>query len=88
MSFLDPASQDIEDTTRLDSRVQFVPDSGSAGKLVIERLAIPDTAAQELWPLGHVRDRVRGLGQEAPEFWMVPAEIMAAAVPVLPDSFP
>ena len=56
--------------------------------MVIERLAIPDTAAQELWPLRHVWDRVRGLGQEAPEFWMVPAKIMATAIPVPPDSFP
>src|SRR6266496_1821852 len=55
-------------------------------KLPVERLPVGDAASQELWP-GRNRDcRVNLLGEEAPEFWMMPAQVMAAAVAVRTDS--
>lgn len=54
----------------------------------LEGLAIADAASQELWPLRHAWERISGFGQETPELWMMPAEVMASAVPVLADSLP
>src|SRR5712691_1995837 len=54
-------------------------------KLTAECLPVGDVASQELRP-GRNGDRwVDLLGQEAPEFWVMPAQVVAAAVAVRPD---
>jgi hypothetical protein len=55
-------------------------------QLLVERLAVLQAAPKELRPLGHFRERIRPLGQEAPEIGMVPAEFVASAVAVLADA--
>lgn len=56
--------------------------------LSLERLPVPETAAQEFWP-GRNRDiRIELLGQQAPEGWMMPAQIVTSAVAMNPDAVP
>jgi hypothetical protein len=52
------------------------------------RLAIADTASQELRPLWDGGHGVGGLGQETPELGVVPAEVVSGAVAMLPNAVP
>jgi hypothetical protein len=65
---------------------KFVIGPRSRWELLIKRLAVPETALHEHRPLGHVRLRIGGVGEEPPELRMMPAEIVAGAVPVPPDA--
>src|SRR6185436_7903572 len=55
-------------------------------ELLVQRLAIPQAAPQELRPSGDPGQRVGLLGQEAPERRVMPAELLAGAVAVRPDA--
>ena len=77
----------VSDVTSRPSAFGLLADTGSGGKLLIERLAIADAPPQELWPFRHLRDRIGDLGQEPPELGVVPAEFVTGAVSVPPDSF-
>src|SRR2546430_818664 len=68
--------------------VELLVGPGRGRELDIERLPVPDAAPQELGPVRNLRERIRGFGQEPPELGMMPAEIVAGAVPMPPDPFP
>lgn len=57
-------------------------------KLLIERLTISQTAAQELRPRGDRWQRILVVRQQTPERWMVPAELMASAIAVTANTLP
>jgi hypothetical protein len=50
--------------------------------LLVERLAIADAALQELRPIGNDRHGIGSLWQERPKLGMMPAQLVAGAVPV------
>jgi len=58
------------------------------GQLLIQGLPIPDAASEELGPFGHHGDRIRLLGQQAPERRLVPTQLVSAAVPMPADALP
>jgi hypothetical protein len=51
-------------------------------KLLIERLTVSQTAAQELRPRGDRWQRILVVRQQTPQRWMMPAELMASAIAV------
>src|SRR4030095_8728969 len=59
---------------------------GAAGRLPVERLAIPEATPEELRPLRNRGKRIGALGQQPPQLRMVPAQLVAGGVPVLPDA--
>ena len=65
--------------------VEFFARPGRAGELGVEGLAVANAAAHELRPVGDRGHRVGGLREERPEIGMVPAQVVAGAVPMLPD---
>lgn len=56
-------------------------------QLGVERLAVPHAATQEVGPVRNRRKGIGGCRQQAPEFRVMPTELLAGAVAVLPDSF-
>ena len=62
--------------------------SRCVGQLAVERLAVSQAPPQELRPVGHTRNGIARLWEQSPQIWMVPAELMARAIPVLPNSGP
>jgi hypothetical protein len=60
----------------------------SIGRLLIQRLPVPNTASKEMRPIRHFRDRVGLLRQEPPERRMMPAQLVLGAVAMLADTFP
>jgi hypothetical protein len=48
--------------------------------LFVERLPVPHTSTDELWPFRDRREWIRLLGKKTPERGMMPAELMARAV--------
>jgi hypothetical protein len=61
---------------------------GGIGRLLIERLAVANTASEELRPVGNFGERVDLFRQEAPESGVMPAEIVLRAVAMLADAVP
>jgi hypothetical protein len=57
-------------------------------QLVVERLAISEASSEELRPVGNTRSEIDRFRKQSPQFWMVPTELMACAIPVPPDSCP
>src|SRR5690349_10547066 len=55
-------------------------------RLLVERLAIPDATPHELRPLRHYRNRIGLFGQQPPQCWMMPAQLVQRAVAVLADT--
>jgi hypothetical protein len=55
-------------------------------QLVVKRLTVSQAAAEELRPRRNCRHRVCPIGQEPPERRLMPAEIMARAVAVVPNA--
>src|SRR5438093_13274524 len=60
--------------------------SWSVQELFVQRLAIPEAAAQELRPCRHVRQRIALLGQQSPELWMVPTQFVTRSIAVGPNT--
>ena len=58
----------------------------SIRQLLVERLAIPDTASHELWPFRDRGHRVRWLWQQAPKRGVMPAQFVARAVSMGADA--
>ena len=56
--------------------------------LFVQRLAIPDTALHELWPIGDDWDGIGSLRQQGPQVGVMPTEFMAGAVPVFANAHP
>ena len=56
--------------------------------MLIERLPIPDAAAQELGPLRNHRRWIAPFRQQGPQVGVVPAQIVLRAVPVCPYARP
>ena len=75
---------------RRDNRLaaELLPRALEAGRLLVERLAVTDTAAHKLRPLGHGGYGVGLLGEQPPQPGLVPAEVVPAAVAVLADGGP
>ena len=59
---------------------------GSPWGLLVQRLAITDTAAHELRPLWHGNVSVEPFRQQVPERGLVPAEIVSGRIAMLPDA--
>src|SRR5215475_3144599 len=60
----------------------------SIWKLPVKRLSIFDAATQKVWP-GRDCDILRyRLRQQTPKFWMMPAQVVPAAVAVSTDARP
>lgn len=57
-------------------------------QFAIERLPVSHAAAQELRPGRDGNLRLDALWQQSPELGMMPAELMPAAIPMLPDPRP
>jgi hypothetical protein len=72
----------------LSALVEFFARPGRAGELGVEGLAVANAAAHELGPVGDRGHRVGGLREERPEVGMVPTQIVAGAVSMLPDPSP
>ena len=70
------------------SAVVFSGGPRGDGELIIERLAIADAAPEKLRPVGHIWNGIRRPRQEAPQVGLVPAEAVACAVSMPPNSFP
>lgn len=68
--------------------VEFLARPGRAGELGVEGLAVANAAAHEVGPVGDRGHRVGGLREERPEVGMVPAQVVAGAVSMLPDPSP
>src|SRR5688572_30675000 len=60
--------------------------SGRIRQLLVQRLSILQTTAQELRPGGNAGQRIALLGQQSPEFRVMPTEFLPGAVAVLPDA--
>ena len=71
---------------RLRLFVELHSRTGRCRQLLVEGLAVADAASQELWPVRHRWLRIRRLGQESPQFRVVPAEIVARTVAVLSNA--
>ena len=69
---------------RLLSALELVARARRRRQLTIQRFAVLNAAAQELRPRGNAWLRISLLRQQAPESWMVPSQLVAEAVAVLP----
>jgi len=54
--------------------------------LYVERLPVAHASPHELGPVGNDREWILLLGKKAPQFRMVPAELVKGAVSVNPDA--
>jgi hypothetical protein len=60
-------------------------DARSGWRLLVEGAAVADAAGEEVGPFRHEGLRVRLVREEAPEGWMVPAELVQRAIAMLAD---
>lgn len=60
--------------------------SRNVRQLIVERLAISEASPQELRPVGNIGNRIGRFREQSPQFWMVPTELMACAIPVSADA--
>jgi hypothetical protein len=60
-------------------------DARGGWRLLVEGAAVADAAGEEVGPSRHDGLRVRLIGEEAPEGWMVPAELVQGAIAMLAD---
>ena len=60
----------------------------SIGKLAVERLAIPDAAAQKLGPGRDCNILRNWFGKKTPKLWVMPAQIVPTTVAVSADAVP
>ncbi len=84
---MDPVERHVERPGRRVGRDDLPREAQTPPELA-EAVAGATDASQNVrarWALGH---RIGGLGKEPPEVRVVPAEIVASGVAVLPDPFP
>jgi acetyl-CoA C-acetyltransferase len=67
------------------SVLELAPRARRIGRLLVERLPVAHAAAHELRPVGHDEARVALVWQQRPEIGVVPAQVVAARIPVLPN---
>ena len=79
-----PVAEAIEENKRRNTSLDI--GGRSVRLLTIQGLPVLDTSAQEFRPGRNSDRRCHALRQQLPKLWMVPAEIMPAAVAVPPDS--
>lgn len=61
---------------------------GRAGKLSVQCFPVGEAAAHELWPGRDSDTRIDCFRQKTPKLWMMPAKVVAAAIPMRADSGP
>src|SRR5678815_664778 len=75
-------------TVPMRSAVGLLGGARRIGDVTVERLPVADAASEELRPFRHGGKGIRALGEQPPELRVVPAELVAGGVAVLPDAGP
>ena len=70
------------------SPLRLLGRSRRAGQLLVERLSVSDASVQELRPIGDDWERIGFVGEQRPEFRMVPTEFLQTAITMFSDPCP